>query len=157
MLHEAQASSGNTLERWPGSLWPHQPLKTEARESCAHRADWWHHPPVVAKALVAVTLLIAVAALGVAIAAFREAHRANEPSTYADITAAAVSDFQAAGNRMTPAQVLRLLGEPDEVYRNTPRALCWRYGVPYTIKMCWGSRRQQAWIAHNIPREDSRA
>jgi hypothetical protein len=105
----------------------------------------------VVKAFIAAALLVAVAALAVAVAAYREATQASEPSTYAEITAAAVRDFQAAGNRMTPAEVLRLLGKPDAVYRNNARALCWSYSVPYTIKMCWGPKRQQAWIAHNIP------
>jgi len=111
----------------------------------------------VAKALIGVALLLAVAALAVATAAFREARQANEPRTYAEITAAGVRQFQAAHNRMTPAQVVLLLGKPDEVYRDNPRALCWRYTSPYTIEMCWGPKRQQAWIAHNIPPRDSRA
>jgi hypothetical protein len=112
---------------------------------------------VVMKGLIGAALLVALAALAVAIAAYREARQATEPPTYAEITAAAVHDFQAAGNRMTPTQVQRLLGKPDEVYRNNPRALCWSYSVPYTIKLCWGPKRQQAWIATNIPPEDSRA
>lgn len=111
----------------------------------------------MARALIGAGFLVAVAALTVAIAAYREATHATDPLTYAEITAAAVHDFQAAGNRMTPAQVLRLLGKPDDVYRNNPRALCWSYSVPYSIKMCWGPNRQQAWIAHNIPPDDSRA
>jgi hypothetical protein len=111
----------------------------------------------VARALIGVALLVAVAALAVAIAAYREARQAAEPPSYAEITAAAVHDFQAARNGMTPAQVLRLLGEPDEVFRNNPRALCWSYSVPYTIRLCWGPKRQRAWIAHNIPPEDLRA
>jgi hypothetical protein len=105
----------------------------------------------VAKALIGVALLVALAALAIAIAAFHEARQANEPPTYGEITAAAVREFQAARNRMTPAQVLRLLGKPDQVYRNNPRALCWRYTAPYVIEMCWGPKRRQAWIAHNIP------
>lgn len=100
-----------------------------------------------------VALLVAVAALAVAIAAFREAREVNEPPTYAEISAAAVHEFQDARNRMTPAQVLRLLGKPDHVFRNNPRALCWRYTAPYEVRMCWGPKRRQAWIAHNIPRE----
>jgi hypothetical protein len=106
----------------------------------------------MAKALIAASLLMAVAALAVAIAALHEAREPNEPTTIAEITAAGVREFTEAGNRMTPAQVVKLLGKPDQVYRNNPRALCWRYIVPYTIEMCWGPKRQQAWIAHNIPR-----
>ena len=104
------------------------------------------------KALIGVTFLMAAAALAVAVAAFREARESNEPTTLAEITAAGVREFTEAGNRMTPAQVAQLIGKPDQVYRNNPRALCWRYLVPYTIEMCWGPKRQQAWIAHNIPR-----
>jgi hypothetical protein len=104
----------------------------------------------VAKA-TGVALLLAVAALAVAVAALREAREPNQPPTYAEITAAAVRDFHAAHNRMTPTQVLRVLGKPEEVYRNNPRALCWRYTAPYVIEMCWGPKRRQAWIAHNIP------
>jgi hypothetical protein len=111
----------------------------------------------VVKALTGAALVVAIASLAVAVAAYREAREATQPPTYAEITAAAVHEFQAAGNRMTPAQVLRILGKPDEVYRNNPRALCWSWSVPYTIKMCWGPKRQRAWIAHNIPPEDSRA
>jgi hypothetical protein len=106
----------------------------------------------MAKALIAASLLMAVAALAVAIAALHEAREPNEPTTIAEITAAGVREFTEAGNRMTPAQVVKLLGKPDQVYRNNPRALCWRYIVPYTIEMCWGPKRRQAWIAHNIPR-----
>jgi hypothetical protein len=110
----------------------------------------------VAKALSAAALLVAVAALAIAVAALREARQTETP-TYAAITAAAVREFQAAGNRMTPAQVLRLLGKPDDVYRNNPSALCWRYTAPYAIEMCWGPKRRQAWIATNIPPEQSPA
>jgi hypothetical protein len=106
----------------------------------------------VAKASIG-ALLLAVAAIAVAIAAFREARQANQRPTYAEITAAGVRELQAAGNRMTPAQVLQLLGKPDQVYRNNPRALCWRYTAPFEIRMCWGPRRRQAWIATNMPRE----
>jgi hypothetical protein len=56
-----------------------------------------------------------------------------------------------AGNKMTPLEVSGLLGRPDEIYRDNPRALCWRYTDRYRIQMCWGSKRQQFWIAHNIP------
>jgi hypothetical protein len=111
----------------------------------------------LAKAVTGAGLLIALAALAVAIAAYREAGQPTQPPTYAEITAAAVRDFQATRNRMTLAQVLQLLGKPDDVYRNNPRALCWSYNVPYVIRLCWGPKRQRAWIAHNIPPEESRA
>lgn len=100
---------------------------------------------------------VAVAALVIAAAALREARKPAETPTYAEITAAAVEAFTAAGNRMTPEQVSRLLGQPSDVYRDNPRALCWRYTSPYRIDMCWGPKRQQAWIAHNIPPEFDRS
>ncbi|MDX6439983.1 MAG: hypothetical protein QOF45_2566 [Gaiellaceae bacterium] len=90
------------------------------------------------KVLIGATLLIAVAALVVAVAALREVREADEPRTLAEITAAGVREFTEAGNRMTPTQVTQLLGKPDQVYRNNPRALCWRYIVPYTVEICWG-------------------
>jgi hypothetical protein len=98
----------------------------------------------VSKAVSGFALLVAVAALAVAVAAFREA---REVPTQAEITEAAVETFLQSGNQMTPAQVLRLLGKPHEVFRNNPRALCWRYSAPYEIRMCWGPKRRQAWIA----------
>jgi hypothetical protein len=79
---------------------------------CHPRMRLLRHPVRVAKGLIAVALLTAVAALAIAIAALREARQANGPTTYAEITAAGVCEFQAAGNQMTPAQVLRLLGKP---------------------------------------------
>jgi len=107
----------------------------------------------VARVLGAASLLLALAALTVAVVALKEARSADRSPTYAEITAAGVAEFTDDGNRMTPAQVLGLLGEPTEVYRNNPRALCWRYTAPYGIRMCWGPKRKQAWISTNIPRE----
>jgi hypothetical protein len=98
--------------------------------------------------------MVALAALIVAVAAFREARTTDTPPTFAEIAAAGVTEFTSAGNRMTPVEVRMLLGEPTEVYRNNPRALCWRYTAPYEIKMCWGPKRQQAWISDNIPRNE---
>lgn len=106
----------------------------------------------VAKALIGATLLIAVAALAVAIAAFREARAPNERPTLGEVTAAGVREITEAGNRVTPAEVVQLLGKPAQVYRNNPRALCWRYVVPYLIEICWGPKRQQALIGNDIPR-----
>jgi hypothetical protein len=105
----------------------------------------------MAKALLGVALLMAATALVVAVAAFREARGANEPKTVAEVTAAGVRQITDAGNRITPAQVVELLGKPDQVYRNNPRALCWRYVIPYTIEICWGPKRQRVMIGHNIP------
>jgi hypothetical protein len=146
--------SGDIPEHWPmPPFWPCHLLSVPE----AVRTGAPCHHLSVTKASVGAGLLLSAAALVVAIAAFRETRQANVPPTDAEIAAAAVREFQAAGNRMTPAQVLRLLGEPDQVYRNNPRALCWRYMAPYVIEMCWGPKRRRAWIAHNIPPEDSRA
>jgi hypothetical protein len=71
--------------------------------------------------------------------------------TLGEIQAAAIERFTESGNRMTPTQVLRLLGQPDEVFRNNPRALCWSYAAPYQIRMCWGPKRRMAWIAYETP------
>jgi hypothetical protein len=68
--------------------------------------------------------------------------------------AAAVREFVEARNRMTPDEVRRSFGEPDEVFRNNPRALCWAYHAPYQIRMCWGPKRKSAWIGHNVPLND---
>jgi hypothetical protein len=65
--------------------------------------------------------------------------------------AAAVHAFGEVRNRMTPDEVRELFGEPAEVFRNNPRALCWSYATPYEIRMCWGAKRKAAWISHNIP------
>jgi hypothetical protein len=65
--------------------------------------------------------------------------------------AAGVQAFGDAGNRMTPDQMRQLLGEPAQVFRSNPRALCWSYDRPYEIRMCWGPKRKAAWISHNIP------
>jgi hypothetical protein len=65
--------------------------------------------------------------------------------------AAAVQAFSDVRNRMTPAQVRQLFGEPADVFRSNPRALCWSYATPYEIRMCWGPKRKAAWISHNVP------
>jgi hypothetical protein len=103
-----------------------------------------------------VTLALAIAALAAALLGGAFLYRAlteaaTEPSTDKGRMALAVEAFLGADNRMTPDRVRRLFGEPDEVFRDNPRALCWAYTSPYEIRMCWGPKRQAAWIAHNIP------
>ena len=62
--------------------------------------------------------------------------------------ATAASVFVSSGNQMTPAQVRVLFGEPDEVFRANPKALCWRYLEDDSgVAMCWGPKRDQAWIS----------
>lgn len=94
-------------------------------------------------------LLLLCAALVLAIALAlreRQADRQSAPSL-----AAAVRWFTASRNRMTPEQVRLLFGPPTEVYRDNPRALCWRYRADGTwAEMCWGPKRRSAWIASNV-------
>jgi hypothetical protein len=93
----------------------------------------------------AVVALVAVAVIGGLLV-----YRSATAPTGRERIAAAVSAFQQAGNRMTPVEVRHSFGEPDAVFRNNPRALCWSYASPYEIRMCWGPKRQAAWIATNV-------
>jgi hypothetical protein len=53
--------------------------------------------------------------------------------------------FVSTGNRMTPSEVRVLFGKPDEVFRENPRALCWRFvETDIEVRMCWGAHRKQA-------------
>lgn len=92
-----------------------------------------------------------LALLAVAVIATVLVSRSGEERTKGERFAAAVREFHAAGNRMTPEEVRQSFGEPDEVSRNSPRALCWAYHQPYQVRMCWGPKRQAAWIGHNVP------
>jgi hypothetical protein len=65
--------------------------------------------------------------------------------------ASAVSVFLRFHGRMTPNEVRASFGNPDEVVRDNRRALCWAYRSPYHIEMCWGAKREAAWIGHNVP------
>jgi hypothetical protein len=107
----------------------------------------------VPRPLAVASVVLAVVALFVAGAALYEARQPEPTPSFADIQVAGVRDFIAARNQMTPAEVAQLLGKPTEVYRDNPRALCWRYDAPYEIRMCWGPKRKRAWIATNIPPE----
>jgi hypothetical protein len=105
----------------------------------------------VRRALTIAPFVVSVVALSVAAVALHQARQPSATPSVADIQAAGVREFTAAGNQMTPTEVLHLLGKPTEVYRNNPKALCWRYDAPHEIKMCWGPKRKQAWIATSIP------
>jgi hypothetical protein len=94
---------------------------------------------------------LGVALLAVAVVAAVIVFRPRDEPTERERMVAAVRDFREAGNQMTPDEVRRSFGEPDEVFRNNPRALCWAYHAPYQIRMCWGPKRQSAWIAGNYP------
>lgn len=98
------------------------------------------------KVLLALTSAASLAALVISLLALREA-RADETPTVGEIAAAAVRQFTKDGNRTTPEQAALLFGRPTEVYRDNPRALCWRYETPYEMQMCWGPKRARAWIA----------
>jgi hypothetical protein len=94
----------------------------------------------------------ALAAVAVAAAVVAAAVVVSKPKpTEEERMAEAVSEFIESGNRMTPDEVRRSFGEPHEVFRNNPRALCWAYDSPYQIRMCWGAKRKAPWIGHNIP------
>ena len=107
------------------------------------------------RAVTVVALAVAAAALVVSVVALREARRVEKPPTAAELMLGGIQRFQDAGNRMTPAEVKALLGEPAAVYRNNPRALCWRYTSPFEVRLCWGAERRQAWISANMPPSDS--
>lgn len=64
-------------------------------------------------------------------------------------------------NRLTRADVKALIGAPDSIYRNNPRAECWAYEAPgggsgrerpYEVQMCFGPRRHLAWLGYSGPR-----
>jgi hypothetical protein len=108
----------------------------------------------------AATVALAIAALVAALLGgallYRSLTTTSVPSTEQGRMALAVEAFIDAHNRMTPDQVQELFGEPDQVFRDNPRALCWAYVTPYEIRMCWGPKRQAAWIGHNIPPDEVR-
>jgi hypothetical protein len=78
----------------------------------------------------AVVALMAVAVVGGLLV-----YRSATAPTDRERIAAAVRAFQEAGNRMTPDEVRHSFGEPDTVFRNNPRALCWSYANPYEIRI----------------------
>lgn len=102
------------------------------------RSRRWALSAVVALGIVAVVVAVIVV---------------SKP-TEKERMAEAVAEFSESRNRMTPDEVRRSFGDPDEVFRNNPRALCWAYHSPYQIRMCWGPKRKAAWIGHNVPLRD---
>ena len=107
---------------------------------------------VVRRALAVAPLVVSVLALVIASMAVYEARKAPATPSLVEVQAEGVERFMAAGNKMTPPQVRELLGEPTEVFRNNPRALCWRYDTGSgETRMCWGPKRKQAWISTTIP------
>jgi hypothetical protein len=86
----------------------------------------------------------------VALVALHEARDVGPTPTYAEITLAAVRQLEGLE---TQAEVRKLLGRPHEIYRNNPRAQCWRYTAPYELQMCFGAKRRLAWWAGNVPLE----
>jgi|SRR5215218_9593689 len=118
-------------------------------------AKWvgWAYARRVRKALAVGPLVLSLLALLIAGSALYEARQPSATPSAGDIQAEGVRQFIGAGNQMTPTEVLQLLGKPTQVFRNNPRALCWRYDAPYEIRMCWGPKRKQAWISTNIPFE----
>jgi hypothetical protein len=94
---------------------------------------------------------LGLALLGMAVIAAAIVFWPQDEQTERERFVAAVREFQEIGNGMTPVEVRRSFGEPDEVFRNNPRALCWAYHAPYEVRMCWGPKRRSAWIATNVP------
>lgn len=54
---------------------------------------------------------------------------------------------------MTRQEVVAAIGLPDEVFRKNPRAECWAYTGPYSVRLCFGAKRRLAWWSVSIPRE----
>jgi hypothetical protein len=106
--------------------------------------------PGTARRLIAIALVLAVGIAGVLL------YQSVTAPSDKERMEAAVYAFGYADNRMTPAQVRAWFGEPDAVFRNNPRALCWSYATPYKVRMCWGAKRKAAWISHNVPSRLSR-
>jgi hypothetical protein len=125
--------------------------RVEVRRSSPPATGGRDAPFISVRAVIGATPVVAIASLVIALAALLAAREPNQTPTQAEIVEAGVRRFVEAGNQMAPQEFARLVGKPDEVYRNNPRALCWRYSLPYEIQMCWGPKRQQAWIGTNIP------
>jgi hypothetical protein len=97
-------------------------------------------------------IALAVLGVGLALGAVNALRESEELVTEAQLTAAALAQFS-AGDDQTPARMRQLLGAPDHVFRDNPRALCWRYTTPYEVRMCWGPKRRSPWIAQSPPPE----
>jgi hypothetical protein len=95
---------------------------------------------------------VAVAAVVIAVLALHEARQPSKVPTQAEIAWSGVERFMDARDGTTPAEARALFGAPAEVFRDNPRALCWRYDSPFEIRMCWGPKRQAAWISASVPR-----
>jgi hypothetical protein len=108
-----------------------------------------------------VSLVIAVAALAVAFVSLRRADdRAATPGVLSDASISQLRQHM-AHHRTTREYVRATLGNPASIYRDNPRAECWAYWAPgggtgreqpYEIQMCFGPKRNLAWMAGGGPR-----
>ncbi len=92
------------------------------------------------------SLLLSATALAVAVVGLREG-RDPLPS-HAELGAAAVSQLRGL---MSQDEVRGLLGAPESVFRDNPRAQCWAYNTPYSVRLCFGAKRRLAWWATDAP------
>jgi hypothetical protein len=68
---------------------------------------------------------------------------------------------QIGHQKVTRHEVRSIIGPPDSIYRNNPRAECWAYSAPgggtgreqpYEVQICFGPKRNLAWMAAGGPR-----
>ena len=91
---------------------------------------------------VAASLVLAVIVLGVAFGVRAFDRQKEDRPTSAEPTRS--SRLAELAPLMSQAQVVRLLGRPETVYRNNQRAQCWRYTSPI-VQLCFGPKRRLAW------------
>jgi hypothetical protein len=113
----------------------------------------------VTRALAAVAVVLSAAAVVLAVAVLQ---RAGDQPRLGVLSDASLRRLSAqVPNRLTRADVKALIGAPDSIYRNNPRAECWAYEAPgggsgrerpYEVQMCFGPRRHLAWLGHSGPR-----
>lgn len=111
----------------------------------------------VMKLAMAAALLLSVASLALAaVALVRDsdaapartvARQPNSPwASYAPLRLPVKLD-----GLISREQVIAAIGLPDEVFRKNPRAECWAYEGPYTLRLCFGPKRRLAWWSGSIP------
>jgi hypothetical protein len=114
----------------------------------------------VTRALAAVAVVISVAALVVAVAAYQRAAEQPSVGVLGDRSIQTLR-HEMTQRRLTRADVTALIGAPASVYRSNPRAECWAYEAPgggrgteapYRLQMCFGPKRHLAWMAFSGPR-----
>jgi len=105
-------------------------------------------------------LLLSIAAVVVAAFALAEARDGSPATTTSTNTpTAGWTSYAPLPSRppvaleglMTRDQVVAALGLPDQVFRKNPRAECWAYRSPYSIRLCFGPKRRLAWWSGSTP------